>query len=81
VQECGVVGLPDELRGQVVAAFVVAREGATADDGLAKELQGFVKERIAPYKYPRRVVFVDELPKTATGKLQRYRLRDPSLVP
>ena len=76
VAECGVVGLPDEARGQLVTAFVVLRDGVVADDGKAKELQDFVKQRIAPYKYPRQVVFVDQLPKTATGKLQRFRLRD-----
>ena len=75
VQECGVVGLPDEARGQVVTAFVVLRSGLIGDDTLAQTLQTFVKESIAPYKYPRRVVFVDQLPKTSTGKLQRFRLR------
>lgn len=76
VVECAVVGLPDEARGQVVAAFAVLRPGAAADDDTAKELQDFVKQRIAPYKYPRRVHFTDELPKTATGKIQRFRLRE-----
>ena len=76
VQECGVVGLPDEERGQLVTAFVVCRPGVTGDETLGKALQDFVKATIAPYKYPRRVVFVDALPRTATGKLQRYRLRE-----
>ncbi|HEX5087558.1 MAG TPA: AMP-binding protein [Nocardioides sp.] len=76
VQECGVVGLPDEARGQVVTAFVVPRAGVAGDPDLAQALQAFVKESIAPYKYPRRVVFVDQLPKTSTGKLQRFRLRE-----
>ncbi|MGZ8379841.1 MAG: benzoate-CoA ligase family protein [Gemmatirosa sp.] len=76
VQECGVVGLPDAERGQLVTAFVVCRAGIAADDALARALQDFVKATIAPYKYPRRVVFVDALPRTATGKLQRYRLRE-----
>jgi 2-aminobenzoate-CoA ligase len=76
VQECGVVGLPDEERGQRVTAFVVCKPGVTADDALVKTLQDFVKATIAPYKYPRRVVFVESLPRTATGKLQRYRLRE-----
>ncbi len=78
VAECGVVGLPDEERGQVVSAFVVLREGSAGDDALVKELQEWVKARIAPYKYPRRVTFVDALPRTQTGKLQRFRLRQPS---
>jgi len=77
VQECAVVGLPDEDRGQIVAAFVVVKPGATPGATLTRELQDFVKAEIAPYKYPRRVEFVDALPRTATGKLQRYRLRDP----
>jgi 2-aminobenzoate-CoA ligase len=76
VQECAVVGLPDEERGQVVAAFVVLKAGVTSDAALRRELQDFVKSEIAPYKYPRRVEFVDALPRTATGKLQRYRLRE-----
>jgi 2-aminobenzoate-CoA ligase len=78
VQECAVVGLPDEERGQVVTAFVVLRPGVVANAAVAKELQDFVKREIAPYKYPRQVEFVDTLPRTATGKLQRYRLRDRS---
>jgi len=76
VAECGVVGLPDEARGQLVTAFVVLRAGVVGDAVKTKELQEFVKQRIAPYKYPRRVVYVAELPKTATGKLQRFRLRE-----
>jgi 2-aminobenzoate-CoA ligase len=76
VAECGVVGLPDDARGQLVTAFVVLRDGVGGDAVKTKELQEFVKQRIAPYKYPRRVVYVAELPKTATGKLQRFRLRE-----
>jgi 2-aminobenzoate-CoA ligase len=78
VAECGVVGLPDEERGQVVSAFIVLREGSEPGDALVKELQEWVKARIAPYKYPRRITFVDALPRTQTGKLQRFRLRQPS---
>ena len=78
VKECAVVGLPDQERGQAVSAFIVLAEGAERHPELAKELQDFVKREIAPYKYPRRVEFVDALPRTATGKLQRYRLRDVS---
>jgi acyl-coenzyme A synthetase/AMP-(fatty) acid ligase len=58
-----------------VKAYVVLHANAERDDAKARELQDFAKQRIAPYKYPREVEFVDELPKTATGKLQRYRLR------
>jgi 2-aminobenzoate-CoA ligase len=75
VKECAVVGLADEERGQVVSAFVVLAEGASAGPELAKDMQDFVKREIAPYKYPRRVEFVEALPRTATGKLQRFRLR------
>jgi 2-aminobenzoate-CoA ligase len=75
VQECGVVGAPDTERGQVVRAFVVLRPGFTGDDALTKQLQDFVKAEIAPYKYPRSVIFTDALPRTDTGKLQRFRLR------
>ncbi len=76
IQECAVVGLPDEERGQIVAAFVVLKPGATPGALLTRELQDFVKSEIAPYKYPRRIEFVDALPRTATGKLQRFRLRE-----
>jgi len=75
VLECGVVGEPDEDRGNIVKAYVVLRPGAEAGDELGKELQDFVKARIAPYKYPRAVEFCESLPRTSTGKLQRYRLR------
>jgi 2-aminobenzoate-CoA ligase len=76
VEECGVVGIPDEDRGKLVKAYVVLRAGVSGDEAKAKELQDFVKQQIAPYKYPRAVEFVDELPRTATGKLQRFRLRE-----
>ena len=75
VQECAVVGVACEERGQKVKAFVVAAPGCSADGDLARALQEHVKAAIAPYKYPREVEFVDALPKTATGKLQRYALR------
>ncbi|HSU14051.1 benzoate-CoA ligase family protein [Longimicrobium sp.] len=75
VLECAVVAAPDPERGNVVKAFVVLREGFTGDDGMVKTLQDFAKQSIAPYKYPRRVEFVSALPRTQTGKLQRFRLR------
>jgi len=74
VAECAVVGVPDEARGKIVKAFVVPAKGVTGSDALARELQDFVKAELAPYKYPREVAFVTELPRTPTGKLQRYRL-------
>jgi 2-aminobenzoate-CoA ligase len=76
VMECAVVGAPDEERGQIVEAHVVLREGVAASDVMVLKLQEHVKRTIAPYKYPRRVVFTDALPKTATGKIQRFRLRE-----
>ena len=76
VQECGVVGVPDAERGQLIKAFVVLRTGHGADEALARQLQDFVKAQIAPYKYPRAVEFVAKLPRTETGKLQRFRLRE-----
>ena len=75
VLECAVVGQPDAERGQVVAAYVVLRDAAAAGAELARELQDFVKNAIAPYKYPRSLEFVTSLPRTETGKLQRFRLR------
>jgi len=76
VTECGVVGVPDEARGQIVKAFVVLRSGADGNEAKVRELQDLVKRQIAPYKYPRAVEFVSALPRTNTGKLQRFRLRD-----
>jgi 2-aminobenzoate-CoA ligase len=76
VAECGVVGVPDEERGCIVKAFVVLRSGTPATEATVKELQEFAKSQIAPYKYPRRIEFVAALPRTETGKLQRYRLRE-----
>ncbi|HEX9343831.1 MAG TPA: AMP-binding protein [Actinomycetota bacterium] len=75
VAECGVVGVPDADRGQLVTAYVVLRPGVAGDEAKIRELQEFARQRIAPYKYPRAVVFVDSLPRTSTGKLQRFRLR------
>lgn len=75
VSECGVVAAPDEERGNIVEAHVVLKEGVSGDDAAIKRLQDHVKATIAPYKYPRSVVFIDALPKTETGKIQRFRLR------
>jgi 2-aminobenzoate-CoA ligase len=76
VRECAVIGVPDEERGQIVEAHVVLVEGAQAGDLMRKMLQDHVKATIAPYKYPRSVVFTDSLPKTQTGKIQRFRLKE-----
>jgi len=78
VVECAVVARPDEERGSIVHAVVVLREGATQDAAKIAELQQFTKQAIAPYKYPRSIEFVAALPRTATGKLQRFRLREPA---
>ncbi len=76
VAECAVIGVADEARGQIVQAHVVLKDGVLADDATVTRLQEHVKAAIAPYKYPRSVVFIDTLPKTATGKVQRFRLRE-----
>jgi 2-aminobenzoate-CoA ligase len=75
VRECAVVGMPDEERGQIVQAHVVLRNEVASDPETAKRLQEHVKATIAPYKYPRSVKFTDALPKTQTGKIERFRLR------
>jgi 2-aminobenzoate-CoA ligase len=77
VAEAAVVGWPDEDRGQICKAFVVTHDPADATGAVARDIQDHVKGVIAPYKYPRSVVFVAELPKTASGKLQRFKLRPP----
>lgn len=76
VQECAVIGAADEDRGQIVEAHVVLAAGHSGDALMVKLLQDHVKKVIAPYKYPRRVLFIEALPKTQTGKIQRFRLRD-----
>jgi 2-aminobenzoate-CoA ligase len=75
VAECGVVGAPDEARGMIVKAYVVTAPGVEPDEALVTALQDHVKQAIAPYKYPRAIEFIAQLPKTGTGKLQRFALR------
>ena len=75
VKECAVVGVADDERGQIVQAHVVLADDVAPDDATRLRLQNHVKATIAPYKYPRSVVFVQALPKTQTGKIQRFRLR------
>jgi 2-aminobenzoate-CoA ligase len=80
VAECAVVGWPDEERGQIVKGFVVLKQSLkqpyAPSPELIKELQEFVKQAIAPYKYPRAIEFLPSLPRTENGKLQRYKLRE-----
>ncbi len=76
VQECAVVGTPDPQRTNIVTAIIVLKDPAAASARLVEELQDFVKAQIAPYKYPRKIEFVEVLPRTETGKLQRFKLRD-----
>jgi len=76
VAECAVVGSPDSERTEIVKAFVVLRQGNEGSEALTRELQEFVKAQIAPYKYPRAIEYVAALPRTETGKVQRFRLRE-----
>jgi 2-aminobenzoate-CoA ligase len=76
VAECGVVGAPDAERGMIVKAYIVLRPGCIPAEHLVRELQDHAKREISPYKYPRAITFLDELPKTQTGKLQRFTLRE-----
>ena len=75
VVECAVTGVPDPLRGFAVKATIVLAKGYTPSDALKKELQTYVKDQTAPYKYPRVVEFVSELPKTISGKIKRAEIR------
>ncbi len=81
VAECGVIGISDENRGQIVEAHIVLKKNFSPSDTLITTLQSHVKENIAPYKYPRSIKFIDALPKTQTGKIQRFRLRSPTSKP
>ncbi|MFD1020748.1 acyl-CoA synthetase MbcS [Thalassobacillus hwangdonensis] len=81
VQECAVVASPDEVRGHIVKAFVVLKEGKQGDEVLVKELQEHVKELTAPYKYPRKIEFLSDLPKTTSGKIRRVELRQKEVQP
>ena len=78
VLECAITGVPDTegVRGQLVKATIVLAKGYAASDELVKELQNYVKKTTAPYKYPRLVEFVDELPKTISGKIRRVQIRE-----
>ena len=76
VAECGVIGQPDESRGQIVKAFVVLADGHSGDEAMVQALKDHVKQTVAPYKYPREISFVPKLPRTQTGKLQRFKLRE-----
>lgn len=76
VKECAVVAEPDDIRGNIVKAFVILKEGMTGNDELVKELQQYVKQLTAPYKYPRKIEFVESLPKTDSGKIRRIELRN-----
>lgn len=78
VMECAITGVPDEERGYIIKATVVLRDGYKGSDELVKELQTFVKKTTAPYKYPRIIEFVDELPKTISGKIKRFEIRNNS---
>ena len=75
VAECGVIGVPDEQRGQIVKAYVVLKPDASADDAMARALQEHVKQSIAPYKYPRAIEFIASLPRTENGKVKLFRLK------
>ena len=75
VAECGVIGAPDPERGTIVKAFVVLKSGNEKNENMKKALQEHVKNAIAPYKYPRAIEFIDALPRTETGKIQRFKLR------
>ena len=76
VAECGVIGVPDPDRGNIVRAYVVLKDGFDESIDLIKDIQDFAKQNAAPYKYPRSIEFIDALPRTATGKVQHFMLRE-----
>jgi len=76
VAESAVIGIPDELRGSIVKAFIILTEGFKPSDELKEEIQTFVKTTTAPYKYPREIEFRESLPKTISGKIRRVELRE-----
>jgi len=76
VVEAAVIGVPDELRGETIKAFVALKQGINGDEGLAEELKIFVKKHLAAHQYPRVIEFTDQLPKTPSGKIQRFLLRN-----
>jgi acetyl-CoA synthetase len=79
VQEAAVVGSPDRIRGMIVKAFVVLKQGYEPSESLVREIKNYVKKTTAPYKYPRAIEFVPELPKTISGKIKRNELRAAEL--
>ncbi|MEC1262780.1 acyl--CoA ligase [Bacillus swezeyi] len=80
VKECAVVASPDEVRGSIVKAYVVLKDGSAGDERLAKELQHHVKTMTAPYKYPREIEFIEQLPKTPSAKIRRFELREREIA-
>jgi len=76
VAQAGVVGVPDETRGEIIKAFVEPAEGVTPSDDLRGEIRDLVRANLAEYEYPRKIEFVDELPQTTTGKIRRLELRE-----
>ena len=76
MKECAVVASPHEIRGNIVKAFVILNDDSEATDDTVKKLQQYVKQDVAPYKYPRAIEFVDDLPKTNSGKIRRVELRE-----
>ncbi len=75
-RSCAVVASPHEIRGNIVKAFIILQEGISATDDTVKTLQDYVKQDVAPYKYPRAIEFVEDLPKTNSGKIRRIELRE-----
>ena len=80
VKECAVVAKPHDIRGNIVKAFVILQDNYSADDALVKDLQNYVKQDVAPYKYPREIEFVTDLPKTNSGKIRRVELREAEIA-